>query len=238
MIERYNYTMKSKWFEYKEEALSLRRNGVSMTVIERRLGIPRSTLSGWFKEVILTEEQRTKLMKSGKDGWAKARIHAVETHRNQKASRLLKAKQEAVYVLDKIELTDEVLDLAFAMLYLGEGAKNNTTSLASSDPVILKFVLVVLKRNYGITPDMIRCELHLRMDQDANILKAYWSGQLGVPLERFGYVAFDKRSKGKPTYAHYKGVCVLACGNIAIQRKLIYLYNLFCERVATLDVGA
>lgn len=209
-----------------------------MTIIERQLGIPRSTLSGWFKHINLTEEQRTRLMQSGKDGWAKARINAIESHKAQKSVRLLKAKQEALETLNKIELTDEVLDLAFAMLYFGEGAKNATTSLASSDPTILKFVLVVLKRNYGVSSEMIRCDLHLRMDQDADELKAYWSNQLGIPLERFKYAAFDKRTAGKATYDHYKGVCVLAVGNIAIQRKLIYLYNLFCDKVAALDVGA
>lgn len=230
--------MKSKWFELKETAITLRKKGTSMTVIERKLGIPRSTLSGWFKTIELTEEQRLSLMKNKQDGWAKARVNAVKAHRDQKTLRLLKAKQEAIETLGKIDLTDEVLDLAFAMLYLGEGAKSGTTSIASSDPVILKFVLTVLKRNYGVTTDMIRCDLHLRMDQDTNTLKAYWSNQLDIPIERFKYAAFDKRSEGKPTYDHYKGVCVITCGNIAIQRKLIYLYNLFCDKVAAMDVGA
>lgn len=230
--------MKSKWFHLKEEDMVLRKQGTSMTIIERNLGIARSTLSNWLRDVPLTEQQRTKLMRNSQDGWAKARVNAVKAHRVQKAQRLLKARREATETLDRIELTDEVLDLAFAMLYLGEGAKNGTTSLASSDPVILRFVLTVLRRNYGVTPMMLRCDLHLRMDQDADELKAHWSGQLGVPIERFKYVAFDKRSEGKPTYDHYKGVCVLTVGNIAIQRKLIYLYNLFCEKVAAMDVGA
>jgi hypothetical protein len=227
--------MKSKWFELKETAITLRESGLSMTVIERKLGIPRSTLSGWFKNVELTEAQRVKLMKNSQDGWQRARVKAVEWHRSQKAVRLLHAKQEAIKTLDKIELSDEVLDLAFAMLYLGEGAKNGTTSLASSDPKILKFVLSVLKRNYAITPDMVRCELHLRADQDPAELKKYWSSQLNIPLSNFRGSYIDQRSAGHPTYAHYKGVCVLYCGSIAIQRKLIYLYTLFCEKIAALE---
>jgi hypothetical protein len=229
--------MKSRWFEYKEQAIALRKTGMSIKTIETRLGIARSTLSGWFKDVELTEEQRLKLMKDGRDGWQKARVKAVEWHKAQKALRLLKAKQEAIETLSKIELTDEVLDLAFAMLYLGEGAKSGGTSLASSEPKILRFVLVVLRHNYQITNDMIRCDLHLRMDQDETKMKEYWSHELGIPLEKFKYAAFDKRSAGKPTYDHYKGVCVVTCGNIAIQRKLIYLYNLFCEKVTLLNTG-
>jgi len=229
--------MNSNRYERKERAIALRQSGMSMTVIERKLGIARSTLSGWFKSVPLTEEQRLRLVKNKQDGWAKARTRALESHRAQKALRLLAAKQEAQKTLDKIELSDEVLDLAFAMLYFGEGAKNGTTSLASSDPKILRFVLAVLKRNYAIAPEMIRCDLHLRMDQNADELKAYWSEELKIPIEQFKYVAFDKHSEGKPTYDHYKGVCVLTCHKIAIQRKLIYLYNLFCERVTALDMG-
>jgi hypothetical protein len=77
-------------------------------------------------------------------------------------------------------------------------------------------MFAVLRRNYGILPENLRCNLHLRMDQDAAQLKKYWAGELSIPLERFKYVAFDKRSAGKVTYAQYNGVCVINCGNIAI----------------------
>jgi hypothetical protein len=227
--------MKSRWFDKKETAIALRKSGMSMTVIERKLGIPRSTLSGWFKDVKLTEEQRLSLMKNKQDGWALARVRAVESHRAQKALRLLTAKQAAIETLDKIEISEATLDLAFAMLYLGEGAKKDVSSIASSEPFILRFVMTVLRHNYGIGPDMVRCDLHLRMDQDGETMKHYWSEQLKIPVERFKYVAHDKRSTGKATYQRYKGVCVLYCGDIAIQRKLIYLYNLFCEKVAHMN---
>lgn len=209
-----------------------------MTVIERKLGIPRSTLSGWFKSVPLTEEQRLRLTKNSQDGWAKARVRAVEAHRATKALRLLEAERQAQRTLAEIDVSDPaILDLAFAMLYLGEGAKNGTTSLASSDPKILKFVLAILKRNYDVSPTSVRCELHLRADQDAAQMKSYWSQELGIPVDNFRNAFHDQRTVGRPTYDHYKGVCVLYCGSIAIQRKLISLYTLFCEKVAALDGG-
>lgn len=217
--------------------MALRKEGISMTVIEKKLGIPRSTLSGWFKNIKLSEEKCTKLMNNKRDGWLKAREKAVEWHRAQKALRLRHAEKEAQKTLNNIDITDEILDLALAMLYFGEGAKTGVTSLASSNPTILRFVLKVLKRNYAITPDMIRCDLHLRMDQDSEKLKQYWSKELNIPIEQFKHVAFDKRSEGKATYDHYNGVCVVTCYKIAIQRKLIYLYKLFCDRVSSIDRG-
>lgn len=233
--------MKSAWYEYKQEAHYLREHGLSIGYIEKKLGIPRSTLSGWFKSVVLTPEQQANLKRRSVEALRAhqqlGRGKASVWHREQKELRLLAAKQEALEILDRIELSDSILDLAFAMLYLGEGAKADKTSIASSDPKILRFVLVVLKKNYAITPDMLRCNLHLRMDQDEFKLKSYWSDAIGVPLENFKYTAFDKRTAGKPTSDRYKGVCVLEYGNIAIQRKLMYLYNLFCEKVAEMDTG-
>lgn len=226
--------MKSRWFEYKEDAILLRKQGISMTTIEKKLGIPRATLSGWFKDVELTSKQKQQLTYNSREGLARARLKANEWHRNQKALRLLQAKKEAVKVLDKVELSDEVLDIAFAMLYFGEGAKTNQTSIASSNKTILLFVIAVLRRNYGISTNMIRCELHLRADQDPSELKTHWSSELNIPLENFRYTAVDQRTAGRATYDHYKGVCVIYCGDIAIQRKLIYLYTLFCDKVSKL----
>lgn len=227
--------MKSKWFEYKEEVCNLRRQGYSMTYIEKKYGIARSTLSGWFKDIPLSEEQRTRLMKNSQDGWKKARISAVNWHREQKQLRLNAARDEAMETMKKLEMTPEVLDIALAMLYLGEGAKNDRTSIASSDPMILRFILAVVNMNYGITREDVYCELHLRADQDAEETKRYWSQELKVPLENFRGCSHDQRTAGRKTYSHYKGVCVLYCGGVAIQRKLINLYNLFCERVETLE---
>ncbi len=230
--------MRSKWFELKNQALILRKQGVSMTVIERQLGIPRSTLSGWFKSINLTNSQKSNLERNKRDGWARARKQAVITHNAMKATRLEQAKNEAQTVLDTINLDDNVIELAFAMLYFGEGAKNNTTSLGSSDVVILRFVIRVLQKRFGINVSDIRCDLHLRMDQDGEEMKQYWSDCLNIPISCFKCVNHDKRTLGKATYDAYKGVCIVSCGNIAIQRRLIMLYTLFCKKVESLSVGA
>lgn len=209
-----------------------------MTVIEKRYGIPRSTLSGWFKNIHLTEAQRTRLMRNRQDGWKKAREKAVLAHNATKEKRIQAAKEEATVTLKALEITPELLDIALAMLYFGEGAKKNTTSIANSNPLVLRFVLSVFYKNYGIKPEDIRCDLHLRYDQDGEALKAYWAQQLSLPLSQFKHIAYDKRTEGKPSYDHYKGVCVVTCHKIAIQRKLVSLYNQFCTRVSKEILGA
>jgi hypothetical protein len=222
----------SQWYELKPAALLLRRKGKSLGFIEKNLGIPRSTLSGWCKNIQLSNEQRVTLLNNQLVSLPKARLAAAKWHREQKVLRISIAKQEAENVMKNIDITDDILDLSLAMLYLGEGTKSKLTSIANSDPMVLRFVLSVLKQNYKVNLNTIKCGLHLRMDQDSTECKKYWANELGLAVKQFAYISFDKRSAGRVTYDRYKGVCVLYCGSIAIQRKLIYLYNLFCDKVS------
>lgn len=223
--------MISRWFEYKEEAIALRKKGISITEIEKRLSIPRSTLSGWFKNIKLSQAQVQKLADNNKASLVHARKKAVAWHNAQKRARLQEAEMLANETFRRIKISDPcILELAAAILYLGEGSKKNAeTSLGSSDPLISKFFISVLRRVYKLEDNSIRCELYLRADQDPVKMKQFWSKELQLPMESFRQVNVDKRTIGSATYDDYKGVCNIRCGNVAIQRKLIALSRLFCE---------
>jgi transposase len=55
--------MRSKWSELKPKACKVRRQGISIRSIEKKLGIPRSTLSGWFRDINLSKKQQDNLRK-------------------------------------------------------------------------------------------------------------------------------------------------------------------------------
>lgn len=227
--------MKSKWFEYKDEVIRLRKKGISMTEIEKQFSIPRSTLSGWFKGIKLSEKQKGIISDRKREALVHARKKAIIWHNKQKELRLQEAERSARETFKRLDISDiSVLELAAAILYLGEGAKKNVeTSLGSSDPLILKFFLKILRNVYVVGDDKIRCELYLRADQDPIQIKHFWSKELHLPLENFRQVNIDKRTIGTATYDSYKGVCNIRCGNVAIQRKLVALSRLFCENVVT-----
>ena len=225
--------MISKWYEYKPEARRLRNNGLSIKDIHKKLGIPLSTLSGWLKDVKLNKNQRAKLEKKWRQALVDARVKAVLWHNEQKKFRIEQAQTQAKTTLSQIDITDKnILDLTLALLYLGEGSKKTLgTSMGNSDPQILKFFITILKYNYAIDNKNIKCELHLRADQDPNKIRKYWSKELHLSIKNFMTISIDERTSGKPTYHSYKGVCVVRCGNVAIQRKLVYLSKIFCEKV-------
>lgn len=229
-MKDYKY-MKSKWFDYKEDVINLRKKGVSMTVIEREFGIPRSTLSGWLKNVPLTEAQRTKLMKNKHDGWKKARENAVISKNIAKAKRLNHAKKQALDTFSSLPKESlAVLELALAMLYLGEGAKNHSTSLGNSDANILRFFLSSLEKLYELDRNNFRYDLHLRHDQDENLMRNYWAESLHVSPEKINYIVKDERTIGRPTRDDYKGVCLVNVRDISIQRRLKALYTIYCSK--------
>jgi len=225
--------MKSRWYELKNKAVALRKRGFSIGKIEKNLGIPRSTLSGWLKDIKLSRAQKSKILEEWKNDLKKARKKAVVWHNEQKRKRLEEAEKNAKKTLSEINLKNPLFfELALAFLYLGEGSKKNTeTAIGSSDPKILKFFLVGLKKIYKLDINKIRCELGLRADQDPVKIKRYWSRILELPLVNFKQVNIDKRTEGIVTYPYYKGVCNLRCGNVAIQRKLVNLANLYCEKI-------
>lgn len=225
--------MRSRWYELKEKAIALRKNGFSIVKIERQLGIPRSTLSGWFKNVRISSRHKKRLLKNSEKALIKARKKAILWHKMQKQKRLQEALGKAQKTLKKID-TDNLdnLELALAILYLGEGSKKtNETAIGNSDPLILKFFLAVLNKVYHLEPKNIRCELSLRADQNPEKMKRFWSKELNLPLSCFKQAKIDKRTAGSKTYPYYKGVCNIRCGTVAIQRKLLYLGDLFCRKI-------
>ena len=79
----------------KERAIQLRKRGLSIRKIEANLHIPRSTLSGWLKNVPLTRVQRNNLRRAWERGLDSARQKAAECNRAAKAKRLQLAQEEA-----------------------------------------------------------------------------------------------------------------------------------------------
>ena len=217
----------------KRKAINLRRNGISIIKISSQLNLPKSTLSGWFKDIKLSKIQKNKLKRNSEEGLRKARIQAVKWHNKQKAERIATAKDKASKTLLNINLEDEsTLKLSLSLMYLGEGFKNDDTGMGNSDVRILKFFVESLRTLYELNYNDFYFDLHLRADQNKNDMKQYWSKELKIPEANFKNAFFDKRTLGRKTYENYKGVCSIRVGRVAILRELMFLSTIFCDKVS------
>ena len=189
--------MRSRWYESKSQAVQLRESGASIVVIESQLGIPRSTLSGWLRNIPLNSQQEKRLLRNKYVALAKGRKKAVLWHRAQKEQRIALAHRQAVDVLERIdERNHAITELALALLYLGEGSKRTTeTAMGNSDPMVLRFFLSALQWLYALDIRRVRCEISLRSDQDPERMKRYWASTLRVPMSCFKHINLDKRDR-------------------------------------------
>lgn len=214
--------MQSKWFKLKDKAVSLRKNGLSIRNIENKLGISRSTLSGWFKNIELAKDQKNKLHNDWLNALVVARKKAVLWHNKSRNERKEKARKEAEKFVSNIDIDKNIQEIILAAFYLAEGGKTEDSFvLANSNPEILLGIVNLLRKVFTIDESKFRCCLHLRKDQNEAILKKFWSKILSIPESKFYKTQFDKRTV-KKTYDHYKGVCVVNYLDLALQRRILY----------------
>lgn len=226
--------MVSKYRHLKEQCIALRKNGNSLKDVESALGVPRSILSYWFKNIQLTKAQKNKLDKRWRNALVTAREKASAWHRQQRLNRIAAAETSATISLSRLPRNSiEVQELALAMLYLGEGMKkSDNTCLGNSDPRIVRYFVHSINQLYGVPLEKMQCYLHLRADQDGEKCIDFWSKVTEIPRMNFKKPIYDSRTKGRKTYDHYQGVCIVHCGNVAIVRKLMYIADMFCAKTA------
>lgn len=206
----------------KEAAIKLRKKGKSIRDIENILNIPRSTLSGWLRNVKLSKKQKKRLYKKWLAALVKARLKAAQVNRKARIERINTIKRNVKKFISKITVDKILGELIFATFYLAEGTKKeNSIVIANSDPIVLKAFLNLFKYLYKPDKSKFRCCLHLRQDQSERQLKDYWSKTLNIPKSHFIKTQFDKRTI-KPTFKKYKGVCVVFYYDMNLQRRILY----------------
>lgn len=194
-------------------ATKLRKQGKSYSEINKLLGVPKGTLSSWFKNI----EWSRNISKQNIDT---SRIKNSE--RIKKLNKIRSCKLEKSYQEAKIEATKEYEEyknqpvfIAGLMLYLGEGDKtnaNNLVRIANIDFYVLKIFLKFLVSFCGISKSKIRFWVLLYPDLDLKECEEKWQKELNLNKENF-YKA--QRIKGR----HKTKRLIYGVGNIILGDK-------------------
>ncbi len=176
--------------EARDEARRLRLEGASITEIENALGVARSSVSRWVRDVELGTAQRARLLERVRLG----PIVAAE----RKAIRARTVREG--YQEDGRRLARE-RDLTYAagcMLYWAEGAKSrNQIQLVNSDPELIACFAAFLRRHFDVRPERmtLRCNLfadHLERQRE---IEDFWLDKLGLERESLRKSAVNQYSK-------------------------------------------
>ena len=216
----------------RSEAIKLRKQGKTYSEIRKKLSISKGTLSYWSKKITLSASATKRLKKNQDSNLKKARLVNQANLKIRQAQSLIDIRERIKPSILKI-MKPEVLKIALAFLYLGEGAKwksHRGLQLGSSDPVILLLYKKLLKSCYMIDKDKLRCYICYRADQSLEDLIKYWSRTLSISNSKFYKSSYDKRTIGKPTRnKDYRGVCIISCAGTEIQHELDIITKVFLE---------
>lgn len=148
----------------KQKACQLRKQGWSLGEISREMEIPKNTLSGWLKDILLTEAQKERIKKKITASASLGRMLATkELYR--KITQWKENIRESVAHFTQLALSDsEIGKLVCGVLYLCEGAKYPSTRgliFGNSNPQMIRCFLYLLRRFFGIQEHKLRCRVML-----------------------------------------------------------------------------
>lgn len=180
--------------ELYNRALELRQSSWSYPMIEAELRVARSTLSGWLRDVPLTEAH-TAMRKATLQA---ARQKALQRNKLQQETMIAEIRAgagEDIRNLFADGLSNRDLFLTGLMLYWAEGAKTGTVvSVTNSDPFVIRLFVNWLEQCLDIKRDQLRGEVHLYPDIDVHEAESYWSEVIGIPETQFYKAQIDKRT--------------------------------------------
>lgn len=207
--------------ELRQLAVKLRtEDKLSYSAIKQKLGVPKSTLSYWLRELPLDEDQIKALQRTS---WKKGEA-SRERYRNtmRQKKQLLEERFYENYSKEFDDLSKEVFFVAGLMLYLGEGDKkvSHRIALSNTDPKLIVFFIHWLEDYFDTKKSEIRIQLHLYENMDLEKEQNFWQNTLGLPDSQFYKMSVRKLQKTSFSYKDSirHGTCeVYALG---VERKI------------------
>ena len=165
--------------ELRAEARRLRRDdGLPLTAIADRLGVSKSSVSRWVRDIELRPAQHAalRLLNPRYNAQLRGQNHRRETAR---AERLVAQEHGR-----RLARQAEPLHIEGCMLYWAEGSKTrNTVIFVNSDADMMELFLRFLRHCYGVSDDEVALSVNCHIDAscDPADVTRWWLERLGLP---------------------------------------------------------
>lgn len=205
--------------ELREKARQLRLQGNSLGQIATELGVVKSTVSRWVRDIELTEEQTSNLDEKKRE---KLRSQNKGAKANRDKFREIRLSYQLAGRLRARE-NPTPLHLMGCMLYWAEGAKARTeVAFVNSDSEMMLLFCRFLKEELKIPPDMIILQVTSHSnDVEVNRRQnQYWLNLLDLPVSSLRKTVYKE---GNPNVRHRvleNGICRLAVHRAEVQQHI------------------
>ena len=195
----------------QNRARDLRAEAWTLQEIASELGVAKSSVSLWVREVMFEPKPRQRPTFVSPNPLHLAKLAQIE-EMNQ-------------WGKDQIGvLSDDAFLAAGVALYAGEGAKTEgSVKFANSDPQMMTFFCAWLRRFFEIDEARLRVSVYLHQGLDLDAAHTHWSVLTGVPRSQFhkGYRAVPDPSIR--TTKHEFGCCYFIYSCTRTHRQIMGL---------------
>ena len=178
----------------KDKALKLRLQGRSYAEITRLLGIPKATLSGWLKGVVLDDAARSRIAARVREKSAEGLMKRNKNQTKLAHGRMIETRKIASKEVGGV--SQENLLILGAALYWAEGYKrvkvvrgrevtNHPVSLTNSDASLVRAFLYFLRDYCKVPNERIRMAIRLFEHQNEEEIMQYWQKETKLPKANF-----------------------------------------------------
>lgn len=178
--------------EEKLIAQDLRRKGLSYGEILRKVNVSKDTLSRWCKDILLTDEQKTRLIYNKSLGQKKGSLVAAENKRSLRIKKTTKIYEDSCKEIGKLNKRDRfIFGLA---LYAGEGNKSDgKPAFVNANPAYIKFIKEWFEEFCDVKTKDFRGSIWLHEGNNELQAKEYWSEISKIPTTQFHKTYVVKR---------------------------------------------
>jgi len=207
----------------KNKAISLRKRGNSYNEISKILGVPKSTLSLWLRDIKMLPEVEKIFLDRIRKKWSKS-----ITDFNKKQGEIAKEKSEKrkqIAMKDIRRISKRELMLIGIALYWAEGHKKSRWSLrfTNSDPSMIRLIMRFFREICKIPEDKMKAAVQIHPNTTSKKAINYWSKISGISRNNFNktYSRVTPSSKFKrpPNTLPYGTLSIDVC-NIEIADKV------------------
>lgn len=190
--------------ELRIQARKMRSRGESVREIAKKLGVSKSSVCLWTRDIILTVEQMEFLKQRRIKGGELGRLKGMLMQKNRRL-KTIKVMEKAG--LNKFKnITDKDLFSAGVALYWAEGSKKTRKlGICNSDPEMVRFMIEWFSKFFNIHSDRLSLRVGINEIHKKRELKVrkYWSRVTGIPMSQFRKTSF-KKVKNLKTYKNFK----------------------------------
>lgn len=183
--------------EEQLRARELRAQSWTLAAIADELGVSKSSVSKWVRDVDFEPHPRRTARKRGPNKLERAKAAEIERCRVEGIERIG-------------ALTEREFLMAGLGLYAGDGAKGGgTVKFANSNPELIHFFCAWLRAFFEIDESRLRIQLYLHADLNLEAAIGHWEQVTGIPAAQF-----IKPYRAEPTSTWRNNRHVYGCAHI------------------------